>query len=342
MIADDMDFDPPPPPRRPFFRRKRVLIPLALLVTIVVGFLLLLTPDTDRDAMIAKYSGPAGAFVAGPAGQRIHYRDQGKRGDRAIILIHGANASLHTWEPLVKRLGETYRVVTLDLPGHGHSAHRPPRTWYHYIDYLDDALLALDALGWDRCVLLGHSLGGAVASVLAAARPERVEGLLLIEALGPLAFKPGSAVAALRAGLDERASADDKQLRLFPDLASAVAARARANGLSEGVARLLVERSLRAVEGGFEWRSDPRLKIASPMRIHEDMIREWLGAIDAPTLLIAADPSPPYFDTGTRHARMACVRQLREVVLPGNHHLHMEDPAPVANAIRAFLQATTP
>ena len=265
----------------------------------------------------------------------------GTRGGTRVLALHGWLDNAMSFAPLAAQLPEL-DLVALDLPGHGHSAHRPPRTWYHYIDYLDDALLALDGLGWDRCVLLGHSLGGAVASVLAAARPERVEGLLLIEALGPLAFKPGSAVAALRAGLDERASADDKQLRLFPDLASAVAARARANGLSEGVARLLVERSLRAVEGGFEWRSDPRLKIASPMRIHEDMIREWLGAIDAPTLLIAADPSPPYFDTGTRHARMACVRQLREVVLPGNHHLHMEDPAPVANAIRAFLQATTP
>jgi pimeloyl-ACP methyl ester carboxylesterase len=230
-----------------------------------------------------------------------------------------------------------FDIVALDLPGHGHSAHRPPRTWYHYIDYLDDALIALDALGWEHCTLLGHSLGGAVASVLAAARPERIEKLVLIEALGPLAFKPGSAVSALRTGFDERAAAADKQLRLFPDLATAVEARMRANGLSEAAARLLVERSLRAVPGGFEWRSDPRLKIATPMRIHEDMIREWLSAIEAPTLLIAADPAPPYFDHDTRRARMTCVRTLREVVLPGSHHLHLENPAPVATAIREFL-----
>src|SRR3546814_8727277 len=73
---------------------------------IIAGFLLLLTPDTDRDAMIAKYGGPNATFAAGPAGQRIHYRDLGRADGPPIILIHGANASLHTWEPLVKRLGD--------------------------------------------------------------------------------------------------------------------------------------------------------------------------------------------------------------------------------------------
>src|SRR3546814_8896306 len=78
----DVDFDEPPPPRRPLLRRKRVLIPLGVVLAIIAGFLLLLTPDTDRDAMIAKYGGPNATFAAGPAGQRIHYRDQG-RADRS-------------------------------------------------------------------------------------------------------------------------------------------------------------------------------------------------------------------------------------------------------------------
>ena len=110
QTIDEDDFEPLPP-RRPLFRRKRVLIPFGLLLAIVVAFLVLRTPDTDRDAMIAKYGGPGAAFAAGPAGQRIHYRDQGKRDGPVLLLLHGSNASLQTWEPLVKRLGGTYRIV---------------------------------------------------------------------------------------------------------------------------------------------------------------------------------------------------------------------------------------
>jgi pimeloyl-ACP methyl ester carboxylesterase len=273
-----------------------------------------------------------------PGGRALAARRFGTRGGLPVLALHGWLDNANSFAPLAAALPEL-DLVALDLPGHGHSAHRPPGSWYHYIDYLDDALAALDELGWERAVLLGHSLGGAVASVLAAARPQRVRRLLLIEALGPIAARPGAAVENLRAAFDERAAAAGKQLRIFPQPAEAIVARMRANGLSEGAARLLVERSLRTVPGGFEWRSDPRLTVATPVRIHEDTIREWLAAIECPVLLIAADPAPPYFDAALREQRLACVRDLRQAVLPGNHHLHLEDPLPVAREIRAFLAA---
>lgn len=273
-----------------------------------------------------------------PAGRALAARRLGTRGGQRVLALHGWLDNAHSFAPLAAALPEL-DFVALDLPGHGHSAHRPPRTWYHYIDYLDDVIAALDDLGWEETVLLGHSLGGAIASVLAAARPGRVRRLVLIESLGPLAARPGTAVEALRGALDERAVAGTKSLRIFPHKTDAVATRMRANGLSETAANWLVERSLRAVPGGFAWRSDPRLTVATPARIHEDLIREWLAAIACPTLVIAADPAPPYFDTALREARMACVRDLHSVVLPGNHHLHLETPAPVAIAIREFLAA---
>jgi pimeloyl-ACP methyl ester carboxylesterase len=269
-------------------------------------------------------------------GRRLAARRHGRVDGIKVLALHGWLDNAMSFAPLAESLPEL-DLVALDFPGHGLSAHRPPHTWYHYIDYVEDAIVALDALGWERCVVLGHSLGGAVASVLAAARPERVERLLLIEALGPLGARPGNAVAALRTGLDERAAADPKRLRLFPDPSLAVTARMRGGALSEAAARLLVERSLMAVDGGFMWRSDPRLKVASPMRIHESMIREWLQAIECPTLLIAADPAPPYFDTTVRTERAACVRDIEQLVLPGSHHLHMENAAAVASAVRQFL-----
>lgn len=179
---DDDDFEPLPP-RRPLFRRKRVLIPLGLIAAILAAFLLLRTSDTDRDEMIAKYGGPNATFVAGPAGQRVHYRDQGKRDGPAIILIHGANSSLHTWEPLVQRLGGTYRIVTLDLPGHGLTG-ATPDTDYSAAGMMAAVDVVAAKLGLDHFVLGGNSMGGWVSWRYALARPDRVDALLLLDAAG--------------------------------------------------------------------------------------------------------------------------------------------------------------
>ena len=181
-MIDEDDLEAPPP-RRPLLLRKRVVIPLLMLLAIVAGFLLLRTPDTDRDEMIAKYGGADATFAAGPAGQRIHYRDQGRRDGPAIILLHGSNASLHTWEPLVKRLGADYRVVTLDLPGHGLTGGTPDK------DYSAQGMMAaVDVvaarLGLDHFILGGNSMGGWVAWRYAIDHPERVDALILLDAAG--------------------------------------------------------------------------------------------------------------------------------------------------------------
>ncbi len=153
------------------------------MLAILAGFLALRTPDTDRDEMIARYSGSAGAFVAGPAGQRIHYRDQGERGRRAIILLHGSNSSLQTWEPLVKRLGGTWRIVTLDLPGHGLTGGTPDKD-YSAAGMIAAVDVVAAKLGLDHFVLGGNSMGGWVAWRYALAEPERVDALLLLDASG--------------------------------------------------------------------------------------------------------------------------------------------------------------
>ena len=163
---------------------KRAFIILAVLLAIFAAlFLFVRTPDTNRDAMIAKYGMPNATFAAGPAGQRIHYRDQGNRDGPVIVLLHGSNASLHTWEPLVKRLGDTYRVVTLDLPGHGLTGGTPDK------DYGANGMMAaVDVvaarLELDRFILGGNSMGGWVAWRYALDHPQHVDALLLLDAAG--------------------------------------------------------------------------------------------------------------------------------------------------------------
>lgn len=181
---DDNDFVTTPPPR-PWWRKKRLVWPLVIVAAIVLLFLALRTPDTDRDAMIAKYGNPGGMtlFARGPAGQSIHYRDQGCRTCRTMILLHGSNSSLHTWDPLVKRLQQRYRIVTLDLPGHGLTGATPAG------DYSPEAMMvAVDVvaaeLGLERFIIGGNSMGGGISWRYAVAQPARVEALLLLNAGG--------------------------------------------------------------------------------------------------------------------------------------------------------------
>ena len=258
-----------------------------------------------------------------------------------VLALHGWLDNAASFLPLAAEAPEL-SISALDLAGHGHSPHRPPGSWYPLVDHLDDVLAVLDALDWPRCALLGHSLGGALATMLAAAMPERVSRLVLIEALGPLPFREGSAAASLGEALRARRAFGDARLRVFPDLAAAAATRMQANGLSAAAAALLVARGTRPVPGGFAWRSDPRLTLPTPHRLHEAQIREWIAAITAPTLVIAAEPLTPVLAQATLEARLACLRHGRLLRLPGHHHLHMEAPAPVAAALREFLAEAGP
>lgn len=261
----------------------------------------------------------------------------GQPGAPRLLALHGWLDNAASFLPMAPWLVESFDLVALDLPGHGWSAHRPEGAWYTFVDWLDDVLAALEALGWPRCHVLGHSMGGAIASVFAAAAPGRVGKLALIEALGPLPAVSGQALDALRRALQERRRVDEKRLRVFADPAEAVTARMQANGLSEPAARLLVERSLAPVEGGFIWRTDPRLTLTTPQRAHEAQIREWLQGIEAPTLVIAADPPSDVLAHPALRERFALLRDGHVRHLPGHHHLHMDEPAPVARALVDFL-----
>ena len=254
-----------------------------------------------------------------------------------LLALHGWLDNAASFIPLLPHLAE-FDVVALDLPGHGGSAHRLPGYDYVFVDWIHDVLDVLDVLGWSRASLLGHSMGGAIATVVAASAPERVDKLALIEALGPIAGKADEAGVRLRQAVTARRVLDgNKSQRVIADLEIAVDSRLAASQMTREAARLIVTRNLRAVADGFVWRSDPRLTLPTHVRTDESFIRSWIRAIEAPTLVIAADPAPPYFTPQQRDERVAELRDGRLQVIAGGHHLHMEQPAAVAAPLREFL-----
>jgi pimeloyl-ACP methyl ester carboxylesterase len=89
---------------------------------------------------------------------------------------------------------------------------------------------------------------------------------------------------------------------------------------------------------GLSWSSDPQLTIPSPTRLTEEQLAAVLPAIAAPSLLVLAEPHAPYLQPEVMNARVALVADMKVVRLTGTHHLHLEDPAPVAEVLQRFLQ----
>jgi pimeloyl-ACP methyl ester carboxylesterase len=267
---------------------------------------------------------------------RIAGLRSGTPGGTKVLALHGWLDNAASFLPLAAHLPQL-DLVMLDLPGHGRSAHLPPGADYNLLVTVNAVLDVADSLGWESFALLGHSMGAGIGSMLASSLPQRVRRLVAIEALGALAETPERTVQRLRDGVAAARALPSKKLRVFPDLAAPVRARMQANQLSEASARLLVERGVTAVEGGFAWSSDPRLTLPALQRMTEAQVRQLIAGIECPVRVIFADPAQTYLPEPLRSERAALLPQGELAVLPGIHHLHMEAPAEVAHAIGGFF-----
>ena len=158
-------------------------IVLLLVAILVIAFLLLRVPDTDAAEMRAKYGGEPSQFVAIGDGLIVHLRDEGPKDAPAIVLLHGSAADLHTWQPWVDALKGEYRVIRFDLAGHGLTGPDPAGD-YTLENFVADIDEVADALGLASFVLGGNSMGGGHAVAYALVHPERVQGLILVDAGG--------------------------------------------------------------------------------------------------------------------------------------------------------------
>jgi YrbI family 3-deoxy-D-manno-octulosonate 8-phosphate phosphatase len=253
-----------------------------------------------------------------------------------LLALHGWLDNAASWAPIAPHLPGR-RLVALDLPGHGLSDHKPVGVAYHFVDWVVDVVAAADALGWERFDLLGHSMGAGIASLVAGTAPDRVAHLVLIEGIGPLAVSAEEAPLRLAKSIARREGRARRKPRAHPDVAAAAERLCQANpGLTPETARILSERGTRPVEGGVTWRSDPRLRGSSPMRITEDHVHAFLKRIASPALVLKGREGYA-FDQKVIAARVACVEGAEVRELPGGHHLHMDDPEGVAAVLEPFF-----
>ncbi|HMR03606.1 MAG TPA: alpha/beta hydrolase [Candidatus Competibacter phosphatis] len=253
-----------------------------------------------------------------------------------VLALHGWLDNAASFDALAPLLPDV-RLVALDLTGHGRSEHRPPGIHYHFVDFIPDVVAAADALGWNRFALLGHSLGGGIASFIAATLPERIDRVAMIEGLGPPTSDPADGPANLRKTIQQMDALPRKRPPVYANLEAAIQARCEASGLSWVAATILVERGVRPIDGGFGWRTDPRLRFVSPLYLSEPQILAYMERIVAPALLICG--ADGYLvKRAYMQERYARIADLTVKILPGGHHPHLEDPEPCAHLLAPFLR----
>ncbi|NBC20073.1 MAG: alpha/beta fold hydrolase [Alphaproteobacteria bacterium] len=163
--------------------RRLLAILLTLVAILAAGWLALRRPDIPFDTLEVAYANADSQFAVAGEHERIHYRVHGPPDAPALVLVHGFSASLHTWTPWVRRLESDYRIVTLDLPGHGLTRGFDPDE--AGVDLFIESIHTIaDTAGLETFTLAGSSMGGHAAWNYALEHPERLDGLVLIAASG--------------------------------------------------------------------------------------------------------------------------------------------------------------
>ena len=258
-----------------------------------------------------------------------------RAGAPRVLALHGWLDNAASFTPLAPLLHEL-DLVALDLPGHGHSEHRPATTHYHFIEYPFDIDAALDALDWPDCHLLGHSLGASISAVYAAAAPGRVRSLTLLDGLGPITAEANRTAERLRRSL-ARNRQGSGTARHFESLEEMVAARCKVSDMTAAAARLICERAARAVAEKFTWRSDAALNWVSALVMTEDQVLDLLRHVESPALVIQATRESQWFTRERLEARRNALANARHLSVKGKHHFHMDQPDTIANPVQTFI-----
>lgn len=249
-----------------------------------------------------------------------------------LVLLHGFGGSGEAWPPpLLEGLARSYRVITLDLHGHGRSGAPAGPAGYAMTAVVEDLAGLVEGLGARRAHWVGYSMGGRVALGVAALEPGRVDRLVLESA------SPGLATEAERA----RRREEDEAL-----------ARSLENGgveawVDDWMARPLFQTqralpdALRASERARRLRNRPHALAACLRGLGtgaQPSFWERLGALDAPTFLMTGELDARFTETARRmHERLP--HSERVVVEGTGHAVHLERPGAWIDAVMGFLNS---
>lgn len=254
----------------------------------------------------------------------------------AVLSTHGWLDNANTWLPVAERLSEL-TWCSIDFPGHGLSDHVRRGESYHFVDNVECVCDVIDALGWQRVALVGHSMGASVAMLSAGVYRDKVSHLVMVDSAGPLTANPDDAASSLREAIRTRRANRQKAHRTYESREALIARMCSANPmLGEAAATTLAERGAVYDGQGWRFRHDLRMRDASALRFTEAHVDSYFAAVDAPALVFRATKGLlQHRPEGLE--RINALRNVELVDVDADHHAHLTHPDLVVPALRAFL-----
>lgn len=255
-----------------------------------------------------------------------------------ILLLHGFMDAGGTWDLVAAALAHAgHEVIAPDLRGFGASERLGGGAYYYFSDYVADVAALVDRMNPGRLAIVGHSMGGAIATLYTGASGERVERLALLEGLGTMGEPPAMAVDRMQTWLRQLKELD-RTPRVLASMEEAVSRLARNHPhiAPEVLATRAPRLTSTDAEGRLVWAYDPMHRTRSPIPFQAEAFKVFLGRIACPTLIVSGGPTgwhPP-----EEAERMACIPRTSFVELPdAGHMLHWTAPADLSRALNAFF-----
>ncbi len=280
---------------------------------------------------------PASRLVPLATGLRYHVLEWPADSDHTVLLLHGFLDSAWSWEAVVDAgLAGRFHVIAPDFRGHGDSDRVGAGGYYHFVDYLADLDALIPEVARGRVSLVGHSMGGNVATYFCGTYPTRIAKLALLEAVPPPAQSDTGPerVAAWIAGWRRARSTKSEGYATVDEAAARL--RERDPRTEPALARRIAELTTReGPDGRRRFKHDPAHLSTGPFRITPEIAQRFRERITCPTLIVAAadseygPPDAPHRPNvaGARHA----------VVENAGHMLMRHQPRRVAELLVDFL-----
>lgn len=261
----------------------------------------------------------------------LHHQFYGPENGRRWVFLHGLMGFLNNWRTIIRGLEETERCLAYDQRGHGRSI--KPASGYAPEDYAQDLKDILDELGWDKIVLVGHSMGARNGLAFCDLWPERVEKFIL-EDIGPESAPKDrqyfrDLLGVVPTPFPSRAVAREFFQNEFPKLI-----RTKEN--PEAIGAYLAANLTETGEGAVDWRFSVPAIFESVDRGREGDRWALIDRLSVPTLLIRGERSTE-LSQEIYEKMLARNKMIHGVIIrDSGHWVHADQPQAFLHAIKEF------